>query len=83
MIISFDKDKKNTDLNVIKMETMQSKKNMFDDYLGCSGEYNNRDIICLKHCALNVECAIECNRSTNFDLLEELFFYEDKPMSIH
>jgi hypothetical protein len=43
-----------------------------DRYIGCFGGYRKKDIICRKHCALNLRCAIEYDQNERFEILEEL-----------
>ena len=44
----------------------------FDDHLGCFGEFNRKDPICKKLCALNLRCAVEYEKYTRLELLEDL-----------
>jgi hypothetical protein len=46
-----------------------------DDHLGCLGNFNIQDLICQKLCALNLRCAIESEKSTRLELLEDLISY--------
>lgn len=43
-----------------------------DDHLGCFGEYNSKDPICRKLCALNIRCAIDSNQNNLMEFLEDL-----------
>lgn len=46
-----------------------------DDHLGCLGNFDIQDPICQKLCALNLRCAIESEKSTRLELLEDLISY--------
>ena len=46
-----------------------------DDHLGCLGDFNIQDPLCKKLCALNVRCAIEREKNTRLELLEDLISY--------
>jgi hypothetical protein len=47
-----------------------------DDHLGCLGNFNIQDPLCQKLCALNLRCAIEREKSTRLELLEDLISYD-------
>ena len=49
-----------------------SKTISLDDYVGCFGNFNRKNIICKKYCALNLRCAIENEQSVRMELLEDL-----------
>lgn len=40
--------------------------------LDCFGEYSPQDPICRRHCALRLRCAVERDRETRYDRLEEM-----------
>ena len=46
-----------------------------DDHLGCLGNFNLQDPLCKKLCALNLRCAIESEKNTRLELLEDLISY--------
>ncbi|MCG6973672.1 MAG: hypothetical protein LJE66_11055, partial [Desulfobacterales bacterium] len=46
-----------------------------DDHLGCLGNFNLQDPLCKKLCALNLRCAIESEKNTRIELLEDLISY--------
>ena len=46
-----------------------------DDHLGCLGNFNQQDPLCQKLCALNLRCAIESEKNTRLELLEDLISY--------
>ncbi len=60
---------------------MVNKRN-FDDYIGCFGDFNGEDQICIKHCALRLRCAIEQDQSIKQELLEDLIAYEGSTIKI-
>ena len=58
-----------------------SKKSMnelsLDDHLECLGNFNNQDPICRKLCALSLRCAIDSEKNTRIEFLEDLISYND------
>lgn len=48
-----------------------------DDHLGCLGNFNIRDPLCKKLCALSLQCAIDQDKNTRLELLEDLISYSD------
>jgi hypothetical protein len=46
-----------------------------NDHLGCLGDFNIQDPLCHKLCALNLRCAIEREKNTRIELLEDLISY--------
>jgi hypothetical protein len=47
-----------------------------DDHLGCLGNFNIQDPLCQKLCALSLRCAIEREKNTRLELLEDLISYD-------
>ena len=45
-----------------------------DGRLNCFGEFDRTDSICLKSCALNINCAIAKNKFLGFQLMEDSGF---------
>ena len=43
-----------------------------DAHSGCFGNFNRKDPICKKLCALSLRCAIESDQNIRIELLEEL-----------
>ncbi|MDJ0810529.1 MAG: hypothetical protein QNJ48_07430 [Desulfobacterales bacterium] len=43
-----------------------------DRFLGCFGSFNAENSVCLKHCSLNLRCAIEKDEHMRMELLEDL-----------
>ena len=54
----------------MKKELMN--KISFDNHLGCFGNFNIENPICKKLCALRLRCAIDRNKNTQMELLEDL-----------
>ena len=54
------------------MKTELKDTNLLDDHLGCFGEFNSKDPICKKFCALNIRCAIDSNQNNLMEFLEDL-----------
>ena len=46
-----------------------------NDHLGCLGDFNIQDPLCKKLCALNLRCAIEREKNTRIEFLEDLISY--------
>lgn len=46
-----------------------------DDHLGCLGNFNIQDPICKNLCALSLRCAIDHEKNTRMELLEDLISY--------
>ena len=46
-----------------------------DDHLGCLGNFNIQDPLCKKLCALSLRCAIDRDKNTRLELLEDLMSY--------
>jgi hypothetical protein len=46
-----------------------------DDHLGCLGNFDVEDPLCIKHCALNLRCAINRDKNVRLELLEDLMSY--------
>jgi hypothetical protein len=46
-------------------------------HLGCLGNFNNQDPICRKLCALSLRCAIDSEKNTRMEFLEDLISYND------
>jgi hypothetical protein len=59
----------------MKKESMNQLS--LDDHLGCLGNFNNQDPICRKVCALSLRCAIDSDRNTQMEFLEDLITYSD------
>lgn len=53
-----------------------------DDYLGCFGEFNVEDMVCKRHCALNLRCAIEREQNDRMEILEDLIASEQTPFRL-
>jgi len=49
----------------------------FNGHLGCLGNFNNQDPICRKLCALSLRCAIDSEKNTQMEFLEDLISYND------
>lgn len=45
-----------------------------DNRLNCFGEFDEADEICLKSCALNINCAIAKNKFLGFQLMDDSSF---------
>ena len=46
-----------------------------NEHLGCLGDFYIQDPLCQKLCALNLRCAIEREKNTRIELLEDLISY--------
>lgn len=54
----------------------------FNDYLGCTEEFDIKSSICTKHCSISMRCIIENNRSMQLELMDELMLFNDKLIRI-
>jgi len=48
-----------------------------DDRIGCVGEYDPADELCVKHCALKLRCVIEYNRNLRLEVIEDIVASND------
>jgi len=48
-----------------------------DDIIGCLGDFNSKDEICVKHCALNIRCIIEKQEMKDLQFFEDVYYYDD------
>ncbi len=64
----------------MKKELMN--KISIDDHLGCFGNFNIEDPICKKLCALRLRCAIDHNKNTRMELLEDLIYSSEMVIKI-
>lgn len=46
-----------------------------DDHLDCLGNFNIEDPLCKKLCALSLRCAIDRDKNTRIEFLEDLISY--------
>jgi hypothetical protein len=46
------------------------------DDIGCIGEFNAEDRMCVRFCALRLRCAIESRYNIRAEILEELMYSE-------
>ena len=59
------------------MKIESKERILFDDHLGCFGEFNSKDLICRKLCALNIRCAIDSNQNNLMEFLEDMVSSND------
>jgi hypothetical protein len=45
---------------------------LFDMHLGCFGNFDAEDPICLRLCALNLRCTIEHDQNVRLEMIEDL-----------
>jgi hypothetical protein len=62
------------------MEKQFQAQNIKEDHLGCIGEFDPRDKICIKLCALNLRCAIVQEQNLRMEVLQDLLEVEAYPM---
>jgi len=58
------------------MNPAKKRRPMLDHHVGCFGDFNPEDQICITHCALCIRCAVENDQLSKMEILEELFFAE-------
>lgn len=54
-------------------QTLMTREEL-DGRLNCFGEFDDSDYICLKSCALNINCAIAKSKFLGFQLLDDSGF---------
>ncbi len=54
-----------------------------DDYLRCFGDFNAKDKICRKYCALNLRCVIEKDQTVQMEIFEDIMFGNEIPMKMN
>ena len=59
-----------------KMIKNKLKDVSLDDHVGCFGNFNRRNLVCKKYCALNLRCAIENEQNVRMEVLEDLMASE-------
>jgi len=64
------------------MKNESKDVNLLDDHLGCFGEFNIKDPICKKFCALNIQCAVDSNQYNLMEFLEDLAYSNENFLKI-
>ena len=54
------------------MKKDASPKQPADDQIGCIGDFDATDDICMKHCALKLRCAIEYHQNQRLEVIEDI-----------
>ena len=62
----------------MKSNVMTISREELDGRLNCFGEFEGRDPICLKSCALNINCAIAKSKFLGFQLLDDSGYSYDQ-----
>ncbi|MDM8525231.1 hypothetical protein QUF80_17810 [Desulfococcaceae bacterium HSG8] len=65
------------------MKKESANKVVFDDHLGCFGDFCIGDLICKKFCALNLRCAIESCQYDHMEFLEDMVYADDMFMKVN
>ena len=65
------------------MKKELKKKISFDNHLGCFGNFNIENLICKKFCILSLRCAIDRDKNTQMELLEDLISYDSMFTKTH
>lgn len=53
-----------------------------EHHVGCFGDYNRRDRVCVTYCALRLRCAIEREWNIRMEAIEELVASDHMLMKI-
>jgi hypothetical protein len=53
------------------------QRTWFDTQSGCFGHFRFEDLVCRKHCALRIRCAIEKDQKIYLEVFEELDACDD------
>jgi hypothetical protein len=54
------------------MKKAISQTPLADDEVGCIGDFDARDDICKKYCALKLRCAIEYHQNARMEFIEDI-----------
>lgn len=54
------------------MKKEYKDKTALDNYMGCFGNFNIKDPICKKFCALRLRCLIDRDQNNTIELIEDL-----------
>ena len=54
------------------MDNPTKTSRVFDEYLGCFGNFILADPICRNKCALRLRCAIEQDQNTRMEVMAEM-----------
>jgi hypothetical protein len=46
-------------------------------HLGCFGDFSPRDRVCAKFCALSLRCAIEKEKNSRMEILEDMVYSDE------
>ena len=57
-------------------------KALFWNHLGCFGEFQKEDPICMHYCALNIRCIIEQDQKTRIEIIEDMETSENLQVKI-
>jgi hypothetical protein len=68
---------KNKEKTMASSQISLSREDL-DGRLNCFGEFDENDSICLKSCALNINCAIAKNKFLGFQLVDDSGFPYDR-----
>ncbi len=58
-------------MNTNKSVYINLSRDELDGRLSCFGEFDEADAICLKSCALNINCAIAKNKFLGYQLMDD------------
>jgi len=59
------------------MNHQKNANNIFENHLGCFGNFSPIDWVCRDHCAINIRCAIETDQNARSAILESLIDEEN------
>ncbi|MFO7495745.1 MAG: hypothetical protein R6X05_08960 [Desulfobacterales bacterium] len=61
----------------MKQEKLLRSPSPMADHLGCFGDFSPRDRVCAKFCALSLRCAIEKEKNSRMEILEEMVYSDE------
>lgn len=64
------------------MKQHPSPRALFDDYLGCFGNFSLHDVVCCRHCALALRCAIEMEHNQRMAIMDDMFYRENMELKL-
>ena len=57
-------------------------KELLCNHLGCFGEFQKEDPICMHYCALNIRCIIEQDQKIRIEIIEDMETSENLQVKI-
>ncbi|QTA92846.1 hypothetical protein [Desulfonema magnum] len=65
------------------MKKKSVSKVVFDDHVGCFGDFSINDPVCKKYCALSLRCTIASDQNDQLEFFEDMIYPDDMFMRFH